>query len=413
MTPPRSAAPRPIAPRRRRWGTLGLVGLVLSVVALGCSRPVAAPPALPFSVPLPTSFSSEGAHWAIVPMGHLDSEVNTFWQLVVERPGSTTWVLATPPGVADNGGLVASGGEPRPLAIGFLTSVLLGFSPLAATSDTGHNWSGTVLPSALTPVPDALAGSPGGESLALLGRGGETVDADRSGLGSWRSILTRKSLSASPASSSCNISALTAVAIARTGSGAPVVGSTCSRRGQVGLFESSGGAWRDVGPRLTGALSTSSTEVVGITADRSRLQALVAARTGSLWTLIEISQSSSNAAWAASAGLAVPAGRRIQSIGSAPSHGLFVLLAAGTSASPSDEKLEVLVPPARHWQSLGAPPDGTQSVALAYTGGVSGIDDVEAFVADQSTLLIYRLESTSGWVKTEVMHVQIPYGSSS
>jgi hypothetical protein len=410
VTPQRSVASRPLAPRRR-WSTFGFVVIVLSVVALGCSRPAAAAPAVPFTLPLPTSFSSEGAHWAIVPMGHLDSEVNTFWQLVVERPGSNGWVLATPPGVADNGGLVDAGGEPRPLEIGFLTSELLGFSPLAATGDTGHKWSGTVLPSALTPVPDALAGSRGGESLALLGRGGETVVADDSGLGSWRSILTRKTLSASPASSSCDVGALTAVALAGPGSGAPLVGATCSQKGQVGLFESSGGSWRDIGPRLTGAQSTSSTEVAGLTAAGSRLQVLVAARTGSRWTLSEITQNSAGTSWTVSAGLAIGAGTRIQAIGAVPRGGLFVLLANGSAASPRDEKLEVLVQPGRRWQLMTSPPSATQTVAFASAAPVT--KGLEAFVVDQSTLTMYRLEGTNAWVKREVMGVQIPYSSSS
>ena len=397
--------------RRRRSSTFGLVVLVLSLVALGCSRPASVPSAEPFALPLPTSFSSEGAHWAIVPMGHLGSEANTFWQLVVERPGSTRWVLATPPGVADNGGLVVRGGASRPLAIGFLTSELLGFSPLAATSDTGHNWSGTVLPSALTPVPDALAGSGGGESVALLGREGESVVADKGGLGAWRTILTRKALVAAPGSSSCGIGALTAVALAGPGSGAPLVGATCSRKGQVGLFESSGGSWRDVGPRLTGALSTSSTEVAGLTADGSRLQVLVAARTGSLWTLSEITQKSAGTSWTVSAGLAIGAGTRIQAIGAVPRGGLFVLLANGSAASPRDEKLEVLVQPGRRWQLMTSPPSGTQTVAFASAAPVT--KGLEAFVVDQSTLTMYRLEGTNAWVKREVMHVQIPYNSSS
>ena len=89
---------------------------------------------------------------AIVAMGTLSDPINTFWQLFF-RPNSTSrWTLATPPGVADNGGLVIS---PSPLAgAAFLASALVqagtiltaGFAlfPFLMPSSTYPNQSLTV-----------------------------------------------------------------------------------------------------------------------------------------------------------------------------------------------------------------------------------------------------------------------------
>jgi hypothetical protein len=60
---------------------------------------------------------------------------------------------------------------------------------------------------------------------------------------------------------------------------------------------------------------------------------------------------------------------------------------------------------------MASPPSGTQTVAFVSATPVT--KGLEAFVVDQSTLTMYRLEGTNAWVKREVMHVQIPYNSSS
>ena len=60
------------------------------------------------------------------------------------RPGRRTrrtWKLVTPPGVADNGGLVASADGASSLTVAVRPSQNLAFSPLAATANGGASWS--------------------------------------------------------------------------------------------------------------------------------------------------------------------------------------------------------------------------------------------------------------------------------
>ena len=143
--------------------TAAASGLVCAgVMVAGCSsspaastRQATAPPA----PPLATSFAAAGASWAVVEMGGSAARHNNFWQLFVRPDGGSRWRLATPPGVADNGGLVVTEAGNGSMVTGFRTSQDLTFSPLAASSNSGTSWSPTAGP--LTPglaaAPDALA----------------------------------------------------------------------------------------------------------------------------------------------------------------------------------------------------------------------------------------------------------------
>ena len=92
-------------------------------------------------------------------MGGSAAQENNFWQMFYRQ--ASTWRLATPAGVADNGGLVVAGTPAGPLLTGFLPSQDLTFSPLATSTNSGASWSaaGPVDPG-LADVPDALAAGP-------------------------------------------------------------------------------------------------------------------------------------------------------------------------------------------------------------------------------------------------------------
>ncbi len=80
-------------------------------------RPAA--PSVP-SVPpsLATSLVTAGGSWSAVVMGGPASQDNAFWQLFARPGASTAWKVATPPGVATNGGLVLAGLGGRSLLTG-------------------------------------------------------------------------------------------------------------------------------------------------------------------------------------------------------------------------------------------------------------------------------------------------------
>jgi len=172
----------------RGWARVGLALACAGLVA-GCgskSQTTAGsgartgwvtPGAPAVTIPLSTSLVTAQGTWAIAVMGGSAASENNFWQLFVRPTGADRWSEVTPPGVADNGGLVAAG-TPASLVIGFRPSQDLAFSPLATSTDTGKVWTPGLLDSDLANDPGAIAVDPSGQALALLqdgthgGRGG-------------------------------------------------------------------------------------------------------------------------------------------------------------------------------------------------------------------------------------------------
>ena len=101
----------------------------------------------------------------------------------------------TPPGVADNGGLVASQVRARPTVAGGRIRAQSGSRLLAAGADReqGESWSPGLVPGGLAAVPDALAASSGDGWLALL--------RDRRGGGPAQHRETFRLVDSSPAES--------------------------------------------------------------------------------------------------------------------------------------------------------------------------------------------------------------------
>ena len=168
-----------------------------------------------------------GASWAVVEMGGSAAHANNFWELFVRLAGGTSWKLATPAGVASNGGIVVTASGPDSLLTGFRPSQDLTFSPLAATTDDGLNWSQhNVLDPGLADVPGALASGPGGRLLAITDTG--DIETGTAGGASWTRLTTQRALAATAAGRACGITALTAAAW--TPAGQPLLAADCRTR---------------------------------------------------------------------------------------------------------------------------------------------------------------------------------------
>ena len=169
-------------PARRRPIAL-TAAVAAAMLAAGCGT--AAPPAPQQAaragspaLSLNTAVVTTAGTWAVAVMGGSAARHNNFWQLLIRPAGSTRWKLVTPPGTADNGGLVLAGAGPALIAA-FRPSQYLRFTPLTHTTDGGQAWSSlSPVGAALASAPDALAAEPAsGRLLALLANG--TADAIR------------------------------------------------------------------------------------------------------------------------------------------------------------------------------------------------------------------------------------------
>ncbi len=328
-------------------------------------------------------------------MGHLSDPLNTFWQLLALSGGSP-WELATPPGVASNGGLVAATGMTSVLA-GFEPTNALRFSPLARSADEGSTWSSGILPAGMAAVPEALAENGDGHSLALLRTSAGTVLGNDQDLSTWTSVTSANALASLPGPRGCHLTGLTAVAY--DGSGTPLVGTSCSRGGQAGIFASTPTGWESVGPGIPGG-GSGPTEVIRLDQTASATGALVVAGEGASARVVALWSSNGLRTWSVSAGLPL-AGGVLVSTGTTVGGG-FVVATKGTGGSRSASDIGAS---GTEWQSLAPLPADTASVTGTPEGGY------DALVSQQSTLVVYALAGT-GWVRTQSLSVPIQYGSS-
>lgn len=374
---------------RSRAAALFAGTALLAGCASAASQPSPAPPAAA-AAPLATSMTVTGAGtWAIVAMGGSSPDQNNFWELFTRPAGGTQWELATPPGVADNGGLVASGGDGS-LTVAVRPSQGLTFSPLASTSDNGKTWGTGLLDAAVAAVPDALA-TGGGHTLALLGDG--AIEQASAAAANWTRLATPDDIATSPAGRQCQVTGLTAVAY--TPSGSPLAAASCARPGTVGIFaRTATGTWQAAGPAAPGG---SPVRVVRLTGNSTGDTALLASGTGSAASLFA-ARTADGTRWTTSS--ALPTGSsQVLASGTGPGSTAWVLLADGRAA--------IITGPGAAWRLLPAPPKGTATLAA-----VSGTT-VDALAVNGTSLTVYQLTPGGTWTKTQSAKVPIQFGSSS
>lgn len=371
---------------------VGRAAAALSVVAgvpLALSTGVAA--ATPTSLALASSVSDGPLTWATLPMGRLDEVTNTFWELFVENGGGR-FTLVTPPGVADNGGLVlsANGSE---VVDGFLPSQQLHFTPLATTTDGAKRWGTGILPAALASVPDALAPSAGG-ALALV-TGPQAVDSSGPGLSSWHRTATFSQLAALPAVKGCGLAALSAIVASPQGSA--VVGGSCTTPGQAAVLDQRGASWQRASVSVPRLLAGARIEVLRL--EDGGATALFVAASGSARWLFSAHEVGTGG-YVASAPFALAKSAALVSMGTTVAGGIFAI------ARSEGRELAVTFSPRGAVSSFSVPPE-TSTLAYSSNGRV------EALEAAGSTLTVATRQGAGGsWTTTQVLKVPISYGSS-
>jgi hypothetical protein len=392
-------------PRRvTTWSALA--ALALLGAACGSTAPAgtaSGQPAATTSIPLATSLGGAGQPgWAVVEMGGSAASENNFWELFSRPAASARWRLATPLGVASNGGLMMAAAGTG-LVAGFGPSQDLAFSPVATISAPTGDWSQNTAPVSpgLASVPDALASGPDGELLALT-RSGEVLRLSAAGASSgtatWSPVTTLRALGATAAGRACGLTALTAVGF--TAAGTPEVGGSCSRPGAAAILElQPGGGWQAVGPAPAGSHVT----VLGLAAGASRATALLQIRALSLVRVIAAWSAAGTTSWTISPSVTTGAGlprsgvpRSLQ-LGSNGS--VALVLAGGRGVT--------IAGPGGSWQILAALPGRTATLASGPAG------QLQALTAAGEWLRVWQRTAGGGWSQVQQVKVAIPYGSSS
>jgi hypothetical protein len=367
----------------------GAMITVGSLLVAGCGSkpaPSASLPSAPAPPPLTTSFTpADGASWTIVQMGGSAAQENNFWQIFIRPTATTTWRLATPLGVADNGGLVVASPGSGSLVTAFRPSQLLAYTPLAASTDNGAKWSPAgPLNGGLASAADALAAGPGGRLIALTSGGTKAELGQRLGT-TWTRLATVSSLNATPPGRACQVTGLTAAAF--NGS-TPLLAASCGRPGVAGIFAYTGGTWRAAGPSLAGE----TVDVLRLAASGTGLVALLRASSGTSASIVGAWYSGGR--WTLSSPLRIGA-TKLGSTAIGPGGSVGVTWDGPKGAT--------LAGPGAAWRTLPTLPKWAATLALG--------PQVEVITANGQTFRDYELAS-GGWNLAQTVHVQIPYGSS-
>jgi hypothetical protein len=411
--------------RSRAAAAVGLVPLLVLAAGCGSAAPAQtgqAAAAGQRTLPLDTSVVGPGESYSILEMGGSAASEDNFWQLFVRPAGASQWRLATPLGVADNGGLVAAATGAGSLLAGFRPSQDLTFSPLAATADNGTSWSADApLPAGLADEPGALTADAAGHLLALTTAGtvllsdGLPSDGAQS---KWTTLTTERELAASAAGPACGLTGLTAVAFRADGS--PLVAGSCRRAGEAGIFSQVAGGWRLAGPPLTAAshggsavlaLATAGPVTDGPVTKDAVAKDAVTKGTGATGTVTTALIRSGPAAagrlivawqgaagrWSTSAGLIV--GSATVMSASAWPGGVIGVVFTGARAA-------VVTGQGGQWEPLSGMPANIATLAVEPGG------QVEALAASGGTFRAWTFASGS-WHLAQTIRVPIPYGSSS
>jgi hypothetical protein len=352
---------------------------------------------------LAASVSTATAAWGILVMGGSAASENDFWQLFTRPAGAAAWKLVTPPGVADNGGLVMAAAAGGPLVVGIRPSQGLVFSPLAATSDEGKTWTPGVVDARLADVADSLAVASGsGQQFALLGNGAieraPSVAASQSGSG-WSKLAAPGAIVSSAVGRSCGLSSLDSITV--TPSGELLAGGACDTPGLAGIFGQAGGAWHAAGPVLPATVGGDRIQVLRLTATPTGNVTLLLAGPDlfAAWT------SDGGARWTVSPPLATGAAG-ISSVAFGSGGAVGVLLSSGKTATIGGPRLS--------WRSLPAAPADTAVLAFIPSAARSAkASQVEALAAKGAKLTVWQLDTSSAtWTSIQTITVPIQYGSS-
>jgi hypothetical protein len=389
-------------------GPLAKVFPAVALLAAGAVAACSSSPASPTSasgtgggaqaaVSMATSFATPAYSWAVVRM----SSDPAFWEVFDRAANSRTWQLVTPPGVADNGGLVASANGEKSLTIAVRPSQDLVFSPLTATADGGTTWSTD------GPINASVAASPGALSafgaklVALLGNG--AIDASSNAGASWSTMAAPGALAASAAAKGCGGAVrVTTISFGPTGTDV-LAGGTCGTGGTAAMFDySAGSGWQR-------ASLPASSQIVQLT-DAS---VLVLGKSGltALWPALAPATARAAAwTWSASAPLpvtgAIAASGSLAAAAADTAAGSWVLLSDGRAATISGPSAKISAVP--RWQVLPRVPAHTSVLASGPDGAV------DALAVSGATLAVWRLATDSTtWSIVQAITVPLQYGSSS
>jgi hypothetical protein len=353
------------------------------------------------AIPLAGSIATPDTTLAVVLMGKNDGNFDLFWELFVLHPGTGRWSLVTPPGVADNGGLIVARSNAKNLLVGFGASQGLKFSPLAHSSNNGRAWSPGILGSALLAAPSAMAIGPHRQTLALVDGTPQPILETSTDDINWKALVTGQQLDTLPAGQACGPTSLNAVDI--DPQGVILAGASCDRPDTPGVFIDSDAQWHLADIPVPDNLIDDNFEVLRLATAGGTTEALAAAVHAKTTQIVAMWSSTTDRPWVLSPPLPLATAEKLVASGTGPARTQFVLLRVGRSL-----RGETIAGPGDGWHTLPALPEGTATIAYRPDG------HLDALAVDDTHFSAWQLDPNGRtWTQTQSMKVPIPFGSSS
>lgn len=391
-----------------RWPATAATAAVVTALLAGCGTTRAGRTgraATPATPSLATSASYPAGTYAVLVMGGPAATHNDFWQVFVRPTGKqAAWRLATPLGVASNGGIAVAATGGQNLTAAVLPSQDLHFSPLSRSTDNGAKWvADGLLDKPLAATPSALAAAPSGGLIALTRTG--TVEVAAQPGGSWTQLATQRSVAGSAAARSCGLTSLTTVGY--TGSGTALLAGSCSRGGHLGIFVHGAAGWVAAAPAQPAALASRPAGVLQLARSGDSDVALLQAGAGRSASLLGAWSNSNGTSWQLSAPYPL-AGAQVRSV-TVAGQALGVLL---RGAGATTGRAVTVAGPGAAWQALPGLPTGTAALpAGAATLAAGPAGGFQLLTGRRGQLSVWAA-GPSGWTRSQMIKVSIPYGSS-
>jgi hypothetical protein len=362
----------------------------------GAASAAGAGGAVPQAASMATSTVAGGVSWAVIPV----SADPPFWEVFARGGNSGAWRLVTPPGVADNGGLVAAASGPSSLTVAVRPSQDLLFSPLAETANGGATWSaGEPIDAAMAASPDALAAD--GKHLAAVLSDG-TVETSADAGATWSAVAKPGALAAAPAGKGCGGAVrVTSVSFWMTSTELLAAG-TCGTGGTTAEFSySPGDGWQRLRLPVSG-------QVVRLTGGMTLVRGksgLAALWRGAGWyAYAPLNGETGPAAAAVTQSAPLPVSGAVIASGTLGPGKAWVLLPGGRAATVS---ALATVTGGPQWTLL-PPVPGRTAVLASGPGGA-----VDALTVSGETLTVWRLAAgATTWSKVQAVGVPVQRGSS-
>jgi hypothetical protein len=335
---------------------------------------------------LATSLTTTAGTWTVALAGGKEADYNNFWQLLVRPSTAASWQLATPPGVATNGGLVIAPLGGASLVVGLRPSQSLRFTPLADTSNAGRSWTSGLIGTVMASEPSAMAGDPAtGKLLAVTASG-----AIEQGIASGTWAVTAKSLS----DAACGHLRLTGVTF--TPDGTPLAAGDCARPGVIGIFSNSGGTWTSAAPVAPEIFGRDRVFVLALATIADHTMALLQAGSGTGASVLVGELGTGG--WSFS-GPARLSGTSVSSLATGSAGEVGLVLANGEG---------LLLPSlGNSWRTLPRLPARTQT--LAFVQGTQ----VQAVVPGRTSISFYDYQQAEAtWTLAQKLKVPVQFGSS-